>query len=79
MNTFDPIAEQPEGPFSICETCHGRIDPADPSLVYAVELVSTGSMGDPHGVAEGLGAWFHERCYPATSRRYRRKPKPNIG
>ena len=64
----------------ICETCREQVRPkSEPGIAYAVELVPVPSFGAPNDVAEGMGVFFHERCYPASpawSKRYRRKPMP---
>jgi hypothetical protein len=57
------------------ETCHARVEPADADVVFAVELVRADSMRGTEYV-EGMGAYFHTRCYPEGSTRYKRKPKP---
>ena len=62
-------------PFSICEMCRERVEPADPDVVYAVEVVRIDRMGGTDYV-EGMGSYFHEWCYPEGSPQYRRKPKP---
>jgi hypothetical protein len=58
---------------SACEACREEIDPDDPSIAHAVEIVDVRTMGDtaPNEV-DGLGVFFHERCFPSTSRKYRR-------
>jgi hypothetical protein len=60
-----------EKPYSICAGCREKIDPEAPDTVEAVELISTPTMGQPNDVREGLKAYFHEACFPGTSR-YRR-------
>lgn len=61
----------------ICETCRQQVRPAsEPGIVYAVELTRVETMGPTVEMVEGLGSFFHERCYPTGSTRYRRKPMP---
>jgi hypothetical protein len=62
-------------PISICETCHERVDPASPDVVYAVILERLDAFDNALYV-EGMGAFFHEWHYPEGSNKYRRKPKP---
>ena len=62
-------------PYRICETCHARVEPSDPDVVYAVKVERLDTMGGPQ-YSEGMGAYFHTRCYPEGSLRYKRKPKP---
>ena len=61
----------------ICETCREQVRPAsEPGIVYAVELIRAETMGPTTEYLEGLGSFFHERCFPAESLRWRRKPLP---
>jgi hypothetical protein len=61
----------------ICETCREQVRPKSESdIVYAAELVPTGTFGKPNDVSEGMGVFFHESCYPIGSPTYRRKPMP---
>jgi hypothetical protein len=73
---LDPFEDPPEGPFSICETCNEIVDPADPRIVFAKEVVAAGTMGNPSATVLGLGVWFHDVCFPAGSPYYKRRPKP---
>ncbi len=59
----------------ICETCREQIDPDAPDTVRAVEMVKTVAFGPTVEWLEGAGVLFHERCFPAGSELYRRKPK----
>jgi hypothetical protein len=43
--------------------------------VYAVELKDVTTLNSTER-AEGLGVFFHERCFPAWSERYRQKSMP---
>jgi len=60
--------------FYICETCRQRVDPEAPGTVRAVELLKVTTSGPTVEYIEGLGVFFHDRCYPTGSERYRRKP-----
>lgn len=61
----------------ICETCRQQVRPKSESgVVYAVELTRVEAMGPTVELVEGLGAFFHEHCYPRGTNRYRRKPMP---
>jgi hypothetical protein len=60
----------------ICQNCRSEVEPSDPAVVYAVEMVDLDDAGAD--AIEGLGVLFHERCYPVGSSDYRRKPMPEI-
>ena len=64
-----------EDVFYICETCRQKIDPDAPDTVRAVELVKTVTSGPTIEYLEGMGVFFHERCYPTGSPDYRRQPE----
>jgi hypothetical protein len=58
----------------ICEMCRERLDPAASDTVRAVKVRVTETKGDPEGVERlGLSVFFHARCFPGGSQRYRRK------
>jgi hypothetical protein len=57
-----------ERPFSVCGGCGEEIDPEAPDTIKAVELVPVPAFGAPNDVAEGLGALFHEDCFPGLPR-----------
>lgn len=59
--------------FHICETCRERIDPTAPDSVRAAEMHKAETFGPTVEWIEALGVFFHERCYPTGSQRYRRK------
>jgi hypothetical protein len=61
----------------ICQSCRQEIDADAPDTVRAVEMVKTVTMGPTVEWLEGMGVFFHERCYPTGSEGYRRKPKTN--
>lgn len=65
-----------DGTVTICSTCRNIVDPSDDALVYAVELIRAETFGASE-VIEGLGAFFHPRCFPGEPR-YRRKPLPPL-
>jgi hypothetical protein len=44
--------------------------------LYAVELQRADTFGGT-AYLEGMGAYFHTRCYPEGSTRYMRKPTPS--
>lgn len=63
--------------FTNCPMCRQRIDPEDPTAVYAVELRDLGpTFGGPSEVAEGLGAFFHPNCFNPSSSRWRVTGRP---
>jgi hypothetical protein len=49
--------------FHVCEACRERVDPADPDVVRAVELVGYPAMGRIH-MAERFAVFFHRSCFP---------------
>lgn len=57
-----------EEPYAICAGYRVEIDPEAPDTVKAVELVPVPGFGAPNDVAEGLGALFHEDCFPGLPR-----------
>jgi hypothetical protein len=63
-----------------CEACGEQVRPkSDSSIVFAVELLPGGGFGGgQHEVIEGRHVYFHERCYPARSERYKVTPKPKL-
>jgi len=58
----------------VCEICRQELDPADPEVIYALKLVRAWTMGGQKA-DEGLGAYFHERCFSAATD-YEQRPKP---
>lgn len=60
---------------TICPTCRGLVDPADPSLLYGFKQVEATGMGQSRETADGLGAHFHRRCFPGWPS-YREAPRP---
>jgi hypothetical protein len=52
--------------FTTCPGCGRRIDPDDPANLKAVEMMATGTFGDPadnNDLSEGMGAVFHPSCF----------------
>lgn len=62
-----------EAPVYSCEMCRTRIDPDAPDTVRAVRMLKSVTMGPTVEWLEGLGVFFHERCFPTGSPHYRRK------
>jgi hypothetical protein len=60
-------------PYYICATCGERIEADAPDTVRAVKMEKFVTMGNVEW-QEGMGALFHEHCYPTGSQHYRRKP-----
>jgi hypothetical protein len=59
----------------VCESCREQVDPKDPTIVHAFEVVQVGGFGQPGGEeGEGMGVLFHESCFDEEDPRYRRKP-----
>jgi hypothetical protein len=59
---------------AVCAYCGRRVDPNQPGVTYAVEQVATSTAGD-HGVADGLGSYFHPGCSMAAAG-YQERPRP---
>lgn len=65
------------GTFTNCPMCGQRIDPQDPTAIYAVELREPGpTFGGPSEVVEGLGAFFHPNCFNPSSPHWRVTDRP---
>jgi hypothetical protein len=62
-----------EGIIYLCEGCRQQVDPRDTGIVRAVEMHKSVTMGPSVEWIEGLGVFFHEHCFPASSVWYRRK------
>jgi hypothetical protein len=58
-----------------CEVCGVELDPAEPGIVYAVELEMVHS-GRGLEQLEGRGAFFHVTCFPEESEEWVRRPMP---
>ena len=60
-------------PRTTCPTCGEVIEPDEPNVIEAAEIVSTPGMGAGRGdAAEGMTAVFHEACFPVDHPNYRR-------
>jgi predicted nucleic acid-binding Zn ribbon protein len=58
---------------TICPICGVAIEPDEPDVVEAVEIVPVSGFGEGGGdVADGMRAVFHERCFPEGDPSYRR-------
>ena len=53
----------------LCELCRTEVEPRGKGIVLAWEIKKLNSMSGTE-VIDGLGAFFHEACYPR--RGYRR-------
>jgi hypothetical protein len=56
--------------FCICELCREKVDPADPNVVRAVEIIEVVGIGPNHGRLAGLTVYFHRDHYPSGSQDY---------
>jgi hypothetical protein len=56
--------------FCICELCREQVDPADPNVVRAVEMIELVAMGPTYYRAPGLSVFFHREHYPSGSPDY---------
>jgi hypothetical protein len=61
----------------ICAQCKTELDPSDARVVYAVALIEVTAFGVGTRLAEGLGDYFHESCFPSEAREWRLKQKPS--
>jgi hypothetical protein len=50
--------------FTVCPRCGGRVEPADPGVVYAVEQREILTMGPTRETVDGMGGFFHPVCPP---------------
>ena len=55
--------------FCICELCREKVDPADPNVVRAVEVIEVPGIGDYQRIP-GLAVFFHREHYPNGSPDY---------
>jgi hypothetical protein len=51
-------------PYTLCPYCNERIDPGDPTAVYAVERREVVTMGPTRTMVDGIGGFFHPYCPP---------------
>ena len=56
--------------FCICELCREKVDPADPNVVRAVEVIEVPGLGEAHERVRGLTVFFHREHYPSGSAEY---------
>jgi hypothetical protein len=56
--------------FCICEVCREKVDPADPDVVRAVELIEIVMLGSSSERLPGLTVFFHRDHYPSDSDEY---------
>jgi hypothetical protein len=56
--------------FCICELCREKVDPADPGIVRAIELIEVVGIGPTHQQLPGLTVFFHREHYPSGSTDY---------
>jgi hypothetical protein len=57
--------------FCICELCREKVDPADPAIVRAVEVIEVpGIGGENYQRIPGLTVFFHREHYPSGSADY---------
>ena len=54
----------------ICEGCRQILEPDDPGVVRAFEQKDVSGFGRRE-VIDGLGVYFHERCFPHGDPAYR--------
>jgi hypothetical protein len=60
---------------TICPTCRGLADPADPTLVYGFKQVDVTGFGQSGEWGDGRGRYFHRPCFPGLPS-YRQAPRP---
>ena len=56
--------------FCICELCREKVDPADPDVVRAVEMIEIVTLGAAPERIRGLSVFFHRDHYPSGSEDY---------
>lgn len=56
--------------FCICEVCRQKVDPADPNVVRAVEVIEILMFGSSPERLPGLTVYFHRDHYPSDSDDY---------
>jgi hypothetical protein len=56
--------------FCICELCREKVDPTDPNVVRAVEMIEIVTMGPTYNRVPGLTVHFHRGHYPTDSPDY---------
>ena len=56
--------------FCICELCRAKVDPADPGVVRAVEVIEVEMFGQSQERLRGLTVYFHREHYPGDSDDY---------
>jgi len=56
--------------FCICELCREKVDPADPNVVRAVEMIEVVMFGPTPERLRGLTVFFHREHYPSGSEDY---------
>jgi hypothetical protein len=68
-----PRRSMSEKPLTVCEACRQPLDPDEPGVIHAVELVPTRGFGTGAEEQEGMRVLFHETCFDTSDPRYRRK------
>jgi hypothetical protein len=56
--------------FCICELCREKVDPANPDVVRAVEVLEVETFGPTRQRMRGLTVYFHREHYPSDSSDY---------
>lgn len=56
--------------FCICESCREKVDPADPNVVRAVEMIEIVTLEPTNDRVAGLSVYFHREHYPSDSADY---------
>jgi len=56
--------------FCICELCREKVDPADPTVLRAVEMIEIVMFGAGSERLPGLTVFFHGDHYPSDSDDY---------
>lgn len=60
--------------FCICELCRQKVDPADPNVLRAIEMIEIVSLGPTYHRIPGLSVFFHREHYPSESPDYELAP-----
>lgn len=56
--------------FCICEVCRAKVDPADPNVLRAVEMIEIVMFDSSEERLPGLTVFFHRDHYPSESDDY---------
>jgi len=61
--------------YTLCPYCRERVEPDEPGVVHAVEILDAPGMGQAYDYIDGMGGFFHTGC-PPEAVGYARRPRP---